>query len=109
MVRNATKKKKTNGKQIKKPPALPDSIFFIKDQIKLGTLLTYFGRLSPMSQWRVERIVSHKLSPTHKWQPEQVRVVRYLSDIVYMRRVDTKFIRQGKFSHLSYSAIWRIL
>ena len=110
MPRKAASKTNPQTKETKKkkPPALPDSIFFIKEQIKIGTILTYYGRLNPQSSWRVDRIVSHKLSPRGTWTPEPVKTVRYLSDIVYLGLIGTTFVRQGSFSHLSYSAIWRI-
>ena len=90
-----------------------DSVFFTKRQIKLGTVLTYFGRLDPGSQWEVIRITT-ELATTKRdgriiYRFRDVEVVEKLKDTVYLKRVGNyDEAKESSFANISYSAIWRI-
>lgn len=88
---------------------VPDSIFFIKEQIKVGgPALLHFGRLAPRTMWDVTKIVSHRWTERGLCKPELVQQVRYLSDTVYLHCRESSETRSATFGYLSYSAIWRM-
>lgn len=90
-----------------KPEPKPDSVFFIKSQLKVGTHLLCLGRLERPTVWTVTRIVSHRPNGL----PLSTGEVQYLSDRIYFRRSNGtrgNAERSGTFGYLSYSAIWRI-
>lgn len=86
----------------------PDSIFFHKSQIKIGTRLLNFGRLNHGQIWRVIEI--YTWAPDghgHLVQAPATEVTR-LSDDIVIESTNPHQIRQTTFSTMSYSAIWRL-
>lgn len=96
----------------KKPKPLDDAIFFHTAQIKIGTQLHHMGRLAPNTIWVVTAITTLELVGPRTYKTKSVTSVRTLRDTITLRQVGasktSKDIRQGTFSYLSYSAIWRM-
>lgn len=92
-----------------KPPVVLDDTFFHKTQVDFGTRLVCFGRLNPMSIWEVVGIESHFLGENvGDIKLKKVNQIRYLSDLITVKNVQTGQKRKLPFSYMSYSAIWRI-
>jgi len=92
-----------------KPPVILDDIFFHKTQLHFGSKLICLGRLNPRSMWEVIGIESHFLGENvGDVKLKRVNEIRYLSDIVKIRNIETKEVRRFSFASMSYSAIWRL-
>lgn len=89
-----------------------DPVFFRKEDITRGTLLTNYGRRDPRSTWRVADIRTYTRTSKEYYQLVSTENVRHLSDIITLVRIprDDAFIseREPTFGSLSYSAIWRL-
>jgi hypothetical protein len=89
-----------------------DPIFFRKQDLKKGTLLTNYGRRDPRSTWRVTEFKSLTLLPTGLYRFDKTTEVVHLRDIVVLvRQPHSDAVanrRESSFGSLSYSAIWRI-
>ncbi len=81
-----------------------DPVFIQRDQLSIGTTLTYFGRLNHGMQWKVTEIYSVRDSGRRKFHTSVTR----LSDVIMLQRVGSNETRPVGFMYLSYSAIWRI-
>jgi hypothetical protein len=89
-----------------------DPIFFPKEAIDIGTLLTNYGKRDPGSKWKVTDIRTYVKKPTGFYHLEKASEVKHLGDIITLVRVpsDPAFVsrREPTFGSLSYSAIWRL-
>lgn len=86
-----------------------DSVFFTKDQIKVGSELLYVGRHDPGVIWRVTAIYSFS-TVNGQLRSRKVQTVQKLADevqLVCVGRTKGRFLELS-FQYLSYSAIWRI-
>ncbi len=92
-----------------KPEVILDDIFFRKTQVDFGTRLHYYGRMNPMSTWEVVGIESHFLgTEVGDFKLKKVNQIRYLSDMIKIKNVETGETRKLPFIYMSYSAIWRL-
>jgi hypothetical protein len=91
------------------PKYADDPVFFTKWQIRVGAVLTHYGRLDPGSRWRVTKIVSEiRPKKRGKLQFIETESVLKLNDEVHLQRVGSpNETRAAAFSYLSYSSIWR--
>lgn len=83
-----------------------DAVFFTKNQISVGTVMIYVGRLDP-SAWIVSKIVN----TDSNGKRHLVQTVEKFDDIVYLKRSNgtpSMAQRAATFAYLSYSAIWRV-
>jgi hypothetical protein len=94
----------------------PDTTFFHKSQIKVGTALEYRGRMRSGSIWVVESIRPHYGIHHRGPRKSSADIVTKLADIVILAHryrdgsgSTKKITKEVKFSYLSYSAIWRIV
>lgn len=92
-----------------KPPVVLDDTFFHKTQLDFGTRLICYGRLDPLSTWEVIGIESHFLGKVvGEMKVKKVNQIRYLSDVITVKNVETGQTKKLPFSYMSYSAIWRL-
>jgi len=93
----------------KKPEVILDDIFFHKTQVDFGTRLHYYGRMNPMSTWEVVGIESYFLgNEVGDVKLKKVNQIRYLSDMIKIKNIETGETRKLPFIYMSYSAIWRL-
>jgi hypothetical protein len=108
MARKPKKVEKKKERRVK-PEVVLDDVFFHKSQLTYGTALVYYGRWEPMSKWVVVDIKSHFLGKeVGELKVKKVNQIRFLSDILTLRNVETNETRTMNFSYISYSAIWRL-
>lgn len=89
--------------------AANDEIFFHKDQVTIGIVLTYYGRLAPGSKWRVNSIHTYAFDRKRKrYTRKPVGSVEHLSDDIQLVHDATGESHQVSFQYASYSAIWRL-
>lgn len=96
-----------------KSPPIDDAIFFHAAQVCEGTEFVHWGRLAPGSRWRVVRITTYEPSKAEgSFKRKRVPAVTRLRDVVTLARLAggqlTNDYREGAFTYLSYSAIWRL-
>ena len=93
-----------------KPPRWQgdDDVFFHRSQLKVGTVLENFGRISHATLWTVIQVKTYKIGRTGLARPVATGEVTRLSDDLVLRRNDSNETRQLSFGTLSYSAIWRL-
>lgn len=98
-------------KKQQKPPVVLDDVFFHVSQVKVGTVLTYMGRLDPRSQWKVAGIDTYSTS-RGRIEAKRASQAQHLSDLLTLRRIGgpgrKAEERRLTFSYCSYSAIWRL-
>lgn len=82
-----------------------DPVFFSKHQLRVGTMLRYFGRRNPGSLWFVTRIKLTGRSYIPTWAASFPRT---FGDLIELTCHATGERRHLTFAYLSYSAIWRI-
>jgi hypothetical protein len=82
-----------------------DSVFFGKDDIKVGSRLQYWGVRNPGVIWRVDNIVSYKRKQgNYRYNRLNVPAPRYMHDEIHMSANGVRRVVQ--FSYIRYSAIW---
>lgn len=93
----------------KKPEVILDDVFFHKSQLDFGVRLKYHGRMNPESTWEVVGIESHFLgNDVGDIKLKKVNQIRYLSDMIKVKNVETGETKKLPFIYMSYSAIWRL-
>ena len=100
--------RKTAKRNYVKPEPIPDSVFFHKGQVSVGTAFRYMGRLQPNTIWTVTEIVSHDQTAPGTYRRVRTNLVRKLKDTLKLVNRDTGERHEATFVYLSYSAIWRL-
>ena len=105
-LRSIKQAKDTAPIQIQQIP-LADNIFFTKDQLKVGSILKYYGRHAPNTTWEVTSIRFYIM---HKGQlrSHKVKSPQTLADQVEIKCRNDGTCMECSFQYLSYSAIWRL-
>jgi hypothetical protein len=106
-----------------------DLVFFTKDQLKVGSILKYYGRHEPNTTWEVKAIwhfIYVKPSLNHPgrahfsskkidsnprngyYRRHKVASVNSLADQVEIICKEIKQKHMLEFGYISYSAIWRL-
>lgn len=87
-----------------------DPIFFHRSQLKIGTRILNFGRLTHGQLWEVIEIYTWKPDGSGNLIRTPAREVTRLTDDIILQTIrQPRQIRQTTFSTMSYSAIWRLL
>jgi len=81
-----------------------DSVFLHRSQIRIGVVLTYFGRINHGQRWRVTEIMDYRTTDRGR----KLEVVTQSTDAVTLVRIGSNQTRRISFMYLSYSAIWRL-
>jgi len=86
--------------------AAVDRVFFLKEDISLGTELQFWGRSDAGVIYKVTRIRSwYSGKKFGNWVLKNVNTVRHTTDEIEMVSSDGG-TKQGTFSYISYSGIW---
>jgi hypothetical protein len=91
-----------------KPAPIQDSVFFHKSQVHVGSKLLNLGRLTPRTIWEVTAIRTFIRTSSGGYRAHRVQTPNHLSDIVVLKCLDVRMMRECTFGNLSYSAIWRL-
>lgn len=90
-----------------KPGPNNDSVFFTKDQLKVGSILRYYGRHAPNTVWEVTSI-RYCVIHNSELRSHKVTIPQTLQDQVKVKCRNDGTCMELSFQYLSYSAIWRL-
>lgn len=85
-----------------------DPVFFSKDQLKVGSILKYYGRHAPGTTWEVTKIW-YFTKVKGQYRSHRNQTVTKLDDAIEVVCQDDGTIMELTFQYLSYSAIWRLV
>jgi len=96
----------------RKPPKrerYKDNTYFTVDDIEVGTVLTFFGRFDPNTDWLVYKIVAEDKMPSGRFKSRMVQAAEKTLNRIFLKSIDDPTqTRSSYLNSFQCSALWRI-